>query len=592
MRLAVAAFAVFAALLTAAVVYLGFYGFGAFIIYLAAVLCTCLAVSDGTISLRLCLPARRTWRAVLPIAALIAFQFALALYAGTFLNHFHFDEFVSAYASYQLPDITQIQWFIGYPPPTDWVTSFPSLFFVLQKPFLMLLGPTVEAVRISVWPYLAFSLVYLYLFAREFSPRPAFAAAAALCAIAFAPSLYIDTMGVMFHGSTLFLLASAYHVVRLVRTERRIQAILTGLFCALAYLTYTASYITLPVLLVFITYECLVQRSTRPFRLCLPALAVYLVVMLPFVEYALLKSNYFVERVGQINLLNGSSVIDPALSQQGRELSVIWDQVVPNLKLLVEPGGGAGRYAFGRLAFFDTAGLALFALGLLYGVLRVLRGEARAFVLVVVALGAAFVFGLVLTVPVGGFHHVTLILPFVGLVIALGLLCLFEVTQALLRRPTLARPVGTTLAALALVAFSLLNLAKANDMLLSDSSSDSLYIYRYFEENVPPSVPIAIAYAPSYHLGRELFFRTGGRRFVSGYPADILAGPSLSVIILAYQDAQTIEAVRSRYPEAVFIDRVDGVWLQDHFIVITGGIDNGPPPQVGAKRPGVQLTAD
>ena len=63
--------------------------------------------------------------------------------------------------------LLQIQWFVGYPEKGTWVSQFPILFHALQKPFFMLLGPTVDAVRISTWPYLALTVVYLYLLARE-----------------------------------------------------------------------------------------------------------------------------------------------------------------------------------------------------------------------------------------------------------------------------------------------------------------------------------------------------------------------------------------------------------------------------------------
>ena len=435
MRLVALSLALLAALVTAGVVYLGSDGLGALAAHLLSVTCIILTLSGRPIGLPRPRLDGRAVLASLPILLLVALQLALARYFGSFpLQHFHQDEFETAYASYSLPSLAQIQWFAGYPDPGLWVASFPSPFFVLQKPFFMLLGPTVDAVRISVWPYLALTIVYLYLLAREVSPLPAFPIAACLAAMLFAPSLYIDSLGVHFHGATLFLVASLYYVVRLLKTARRGHAIAAGVCLGFAYLGYPASYITLPLVLGFVAFEALLLRSTRPLRLIWPALVVWAFVLLPFVVYAFTKQNYFFQRVDQINAIGGSEFADPAMARVGAAAFLL-GQLWLNLQSLVEPGIVIPGYSFGRQALFEWSGAVLFALGLVYGGLRVLRGGPRVLVLVAAALASAFLSGMVLMPPTGAFHRITLVFPLVGLVVALGLLAVYEASGALLGAP-------------------------------------------------------------------------------------------------------------------------------------------------------------
>ena len=48
-----------------------------------------------------------------------------------------------------------------------------------------------------------------------------------------------------------------------------------------------------------------------------------------------------------------------------------------------------------------------------------------------------------------------------------------------------------------------------------DQTHDSPYIAQFVEESVPRGEPVAIAFVFNYHLARELFFRSGGRAYVT-----------------------------------------------------------------------------
>src|SRR5262245_55042947 len=101
-------------------------------------------------------PRRRrpTGAALIPLAT-AALYLALASWVAGHPDHFHYDEFITAAGSRALPPLDRLDLFAAYPDPSAsyWVTRFPSLFFLLQKPLLLVGGVSIESVRWSVWPY-------------------------------------------------------------------------------------------------------------------------------------------------------------------------------------------------------------------------------------------------------------------------------------------------------------------------------------------------------------------------------------------------------------------------------------------------------
>ena len=538
------------------------------------------------------------WRRdALPVAGLIVLQLALVRYFGTaFPTHFHQDEFITAYASYQLPAIGQINWYAAYPPPGEWVARFPILFFALQKPFLMALGPTVDAMRISVWPYVALIVVYLYAFARLLSPGRTFAAVAAALAVVFAPSLYIWSLGVHFMSAALFFLAGLFHLIRLLRYGRTVDAALCGLFAGLAYLTYPSSYIALPLFVTILLVESLARRSADPLRLSVPALAVFAVVLLPFVVSALTQYDFLTQRVDQVSALSGTTL--PNLPPPG--LTGNWDtpvgRVLANLRALYIPGdGGIGGYGFGGLAFFSPIALLLFVLGLVAAVYRGARGVLvpllspaadvptapaadadsrlgdRMHLYVVGALLAAFLAGMVLTVPPGGLHRISVVYPLIGLTMAVGLYAPLD----FVRRVGWTRPRGIRVLrlglALVLVASLGLELTRAVAMMSDDQTNQSPLIDRYVKATVPPGGLVIVVAPTIYHLGRELFIRSGGQRRVVTEPlSQAIKSRDANLFVVLGPNDNTRWVILAEYPHARFVDTVDGHSLTQNLIVVPG----------------------
>src|SRR5262245_25911205 len=191
-------------------VYVGAAPTGPFVAYLLA-----LAAGGLALGTRPAIRPPRPTRDLLLIGVLAAAQLVSIVAFTRQPFHFHYDEFITAYASWELPRIDRIDWFRGYPGADYWQAHFPIIWFALQKPFLIALGPSVDAIRISTWPYHVAIVAYLYWLARALLADRTMAVVATAAFVVLAPSAYLAGLGVYFGGSTLALLAALYHEHRL-----------------------------------------------------------------------------------------------------------------------------------------------------------------------------------------------------------------------------------------------------------------------------------------------------------------------------------------------------------------------------------------
>ena len=305
--------------------------------------------------------------------------------------------------------------------------------------------------------------------------------------------------------------------------------------------------------------------------------------------------DYFLQRVGQVSSLSGS-----AISQQPPSgLVVGWDTplglLLANLRALYVPGaGGIGGYAFGGLSFFSPLALALFVLGLATALYRGARGlllqylspaagrpsEAaasaasvrdRAYLYVVGALVAAFVSGMVLTVPPGALHRISVVYPLIGLTMAVGLYVPLDLARRVGWKHAL--PVRAVRVALALVVVASLGLEldRAYRMASHDQTHESPIVDRYVESAVPPGGLVVVVAFPQYHLARELFIRSGGqRRFETRSLPSVIDGTSADALVVLGPTENGIQAIQAAYPDARLIRSVDGHELTQHLIVVPG----------------------
>lgn len=528
-------------------------------------------------------PRRAVRHDALVLIPIILVQLGLVAYFAGFPDHFHQDEFVEAYTSYQLPSITRIDWFAGYPAKGTWVCQFPILFFALQKPFLMLLGPTVESIRVSVWPYLALTTLYLYLIARELAFDRRLGLAAAGSFVLFAPSLYLSSLGVQFHGSTLFLLAALYHSSRTVRTGSRLQAVLTGAFAAGCYLSYSASYVALPILLVCLAAECLVRWSLRPARRLLPALPAFSAILLPFGVYAATRDDYFVQRLDQVNLVSGSW----SAAKRGKPVwPLLQKQLTINLQALYRDHvGGVTGYTFGHHALFDHLGIALLLVGGVAALYLAMTRRRAGFLYPFIVLGAIFA-GMTLTVPAGAIHRAAIAFPFVGLLVGLGIVALARLAALPLDRAP-ARRITPVVAAGLLLAFAVVNLQRAPSM-MSDQTHPSPLIAALVEANVPSGGTVLIAAPSDYHLQRELFFRTDARfQFLTESLREIEQQRKASLVVLLNPSRAALQGLPKAFDGGTTVFTVNGKPLSGHVLFFPAPVGNGHTDDAPRRlRPG------
>jgi 4-amino-4-deoxy-L-arabinose transferase-like glycosyltransferase len=506
-------------------------------------------------------------RDALVVGGLVVAYLAAAAWFAGYPGHFHYDEVITAYASATLPPPTQLDPFAGFPAVGQWVCQFPIVFFALQWPFMAALGPSLEAIRVSVWPYLALSAVYLYALSGRYVRTRSMRAIAVVAFAFLAPNLYLASLGVHFHSSVLFMLACLYHYERAAEMGSRPHAALAGLWLGLSFLTYTASFLALPALVAFVALGFAFRRGPS-FGVLARIAAGFAVVMLPWAVYAYTWKDYFVERPDQVGGALKSAATNGTLDERaGKVGELLWGWLSTNARAVYEPGlGGVTDYDFGHRAMLDPFTLALLGFGTLVAVYRVVRtrDDSPLRPLVVVVLG--FVLGMVLTQPAGAFHRTIVVFPFVGLLVAMGLEPFGELLGRWQERARPALPlVGTA-------AFVVVNWLAVDRMIQLDGPKPSVAIAHYLLGHAAQGAHVTISADPVFHLQRELYFRTGDRfAFRTGWFPDVAPTLGDGPVVVYAPQADQIAQLRERFPDWTFVSYVDGMELDKYLIVMPPG---------------------
>jgi hypothetical protein len=512
---------------------------------------------------------RQPWieRADIPLlAAIMLVQFLGLLYMQTFTFHYVQDEFITGYTSYTLASLTEIEWFAGYPGPGEWIAGFPILYYALQWPFIELLGLSLETIRISTWPYHLLTAALVYLIGKEFFRCRPWAVVASLTYILLAPNLYMAGYGMHNISSTFFFVAAVYASIRMIRDDSRSWVVVCGVFATMAYLTYTSSYLTLPIILVLAGLFALFKRTWQPLLRFGQVLLIVAVGLSPFLTYALTEHNYFTQRGDQVNAISAIWGSDEVERPSSELVAHVWR----NIQSLYSPGiGGVTDYWFGHQSLFDWFTLILLVAGLGIASVRGIQRRDPLHLTAVIGVLSTFVLGMLLTLPAGGFHRTTLAFPFVAMLIALTLRTAIESVPWpwLTKRPRLQ--ISTT--ALLLGAFILLNVSTLQSMARHDEQisglTDSVPISQYFEHSVHDNQTVIISAFPNYHLERELIVRSGDRYDVHIKPfneAIDLAGDTIVVLFRPQQDQP--HRLEARHGSGEFIDEWNGYQLRRHLI--------------------------
>lgn len=470
---------------------------------------------------------------------------------GTFPTHYHQDEFITAFTSFSLP-LPDVNWFGTYPPV--WVARFPIVFHLLQWPFFRLFGPSVDTIRMSVYPYVVACVVYLFVFAKTVFGRRAAVIAGFMYAF-FAPHLYLTSMGLHFVSSTAFYMAAITHATLLKTTGLRRHAVLFGLAAALCLLTYTSSYAIVPSATLLLVALFLRRRTGSAVGLGI-GLCVALVVFSPFLSFAATKSNFLTERVAQVNLFNGTW---KTKERQEPINTVLTDQLTQSVKAIFPPGmGGAGGYNFGGGSLLSPVAAVLFAAGLLTLCIWTIRAKSYGMIALLVGAGMPVVFGLVLTIHPPPLHRISVAFPLLALISALPVDVLTR------KMPRMVRPF---IVSVAIVIAAVAGLSHTSTMIGADSAiynQNSRLVADIIRTERPEGTPVTIAAYDSFYLGQELTFRLGPTYPIRTTTFENIIGTYDGGYMVVWNlDEAKTAMILAQYPDQRIVTSVDDLGLGD-----------------------------
>lgn len=336
------------------------------------------------------------------------------------LNRIHQDDLLTGYFSTHY-DLVKDNFFAPVPKVRkDWVSQFPSLYFVLQKIFFLVFGESLLSVKLSVLPYVLVTSWMLYLIAKKVEGKR-LGLISVLIYSFFAPALYLETLGLHFMASTAFFAAFFYFLIR-SRNGGFIFSAVAGLVVGVCYLFYSSSYFALPFGLIVWLIWIMRDRNRKIFKKFILFLFSFTLVLGPFAVWAIRFDNYFVQRTKQVSLLDGewSGVKDEIQSGKISQWQAAKRNLVLDIKSIYTSRiGGSGGYDFGHLALLDRISLLFLLLGLMRAVYLVVIWRKYhwigIFLVILVSFGA-----MAFSMPPPGFHRFSLAFPFLVLVMAGG----------------------------------------------------------------------------------------------------------------------------------------------------------------------------
>lgn len=501
------------------------------------------------------------------ISILITSYLSLLYYFSSFKFHYQEDEFITAYISFFLPPLNKIDWFSVVPNKQDWLTQFPVFYFFIQKIFFKVLGPSLETIRISTWPYHIITVLYLYLIGKIYFVKKGLQQfLPPLMYIGLAPNLYLSSLGLHFISSVAFFTASFYYFLLIIKRGRILYTILCGVFMGLSYLTYSSSYIVLPLLTCFILFESVIKRTLKYIKLFGVSLIISLLIIFPFIVYAITEDNFFIQRVNQVNLSNSTE------TQQQLKSGISFFLVITNAtqinfkSLFIKDIGGINEYYFGHQALFNPLTFILLIIGAICCILIFLKKVKQntihlypPFIFL-----TAFSLGMVLTVPTGAFHRIYISFPFIALIIAIGIdLVLKKIKYHLVFTLGLILLFGTS------------NLISVQKMIKEDQNisilTDSVYLESVIKENAKKESRVFVSAYPAYHIGKELVFRTENLYKIKTdyFPTIFPLLRNSDFLVLHYPEKSQVEQLYNKFPNGILISKIGEYNLKYHNIFLT-----------------------
>jgi len=501
------------------------------------------------------LPQIQWYKEIRILLPLLCVTILTLFYFSSFPVHYHQDEFITAYTSWTLPATGKLDWFAVY--PEVWVSRFPVIFHILQKPWFLVFGPTVTAVRISVLPYALGIVICLYVLSRMVGSR-IFAILSCLCFIFFAPHLYLESMGLHFISSSFFFLTSIVTCVIFLNTRDERYLFTCAIGSVLAYLTYTSSYVTLPIIICLFIATVLKRKDATLLRSYLKYFILFMALMLPFLVYAMRVNNFFLERINQVSVFWGTWSNSAKMHEN--VLSTVFQQTITALKSLILPYvGGIGGYHFGGLALLDPITAIGFCIGIVGLFVNALIKHNIISFSILLAFLLPFIIGFILTTHPPPFHRISLLYPLMAIITAYG----FWQIASIFKNKRKYLIIG-----ILLCAFIFLNWIRTTEMIRIDENmypQNSRAIGEYLVKHFPAHTEISIAAYPSFYLPQELLFRTNNRFIIHTDTTEKIL-PDYNgnrPLILLTPSPQTITFLKQQFPSGRLYTSLGNVSLGD-----------------------------
>lgn len=400
-------------------------------------------------------------------------------------DRIHGDDLLTATFSQNYHPLTT-NFFSGIPEGTEWVAKFPTPYFLFQKIFLRITGASVLTVKLSVIPYIAVVSVMTYLIGSLLLGSVAGAVAVFIYAF-MAISIYHETLGLHFISSTAIYMVFFYTILRAQKDAKTFWYAASGITCGLCYLSYTSSYIALPVLGLAILGN---RITKKPYSKWLAwAVIGATITLAPYVVYAVTRDNYFGGRINQVSLLTGSwSAFRPNAFSPVEIGTILGNNISVSLSSFIENGiGGHGGYTFNKQAFFHKTGFILFLAGLLYALAK---KRNISMLLAMLTVFLTYITGVVLTIPPPAYHRLTLAFPFIAVISA-----------APFSLVSISRKQSVAVALLILAVYAGTNIRYTQTAITPEALIEDAAIIKYINTEYP-NRHIHVAAFPSFALGK------------------------------------------------------------------------------------------
>lgn len=420
------------------------------------------------------------------------------------IDRVHGDDLISAYLS-ATEDFAHINLFSGIPQEaSQWISKFPTTYFILQKLFFSLTGADLFTVKLSVLPYVLVISITLYLIVSDMLDKKSAVIAVVLYSF-YSPALYLETLGLHFVSSTAVFMIFFYVLLKYFKNSTNGSALALGVLAGLNCLFYLTSYIAYPLLMALFFVGFLKIKGRKMLLHLLLATIGFAIVTGPYLVYAIRYENYFFSRINQVSFFTGYWSNLPSKIQDGQTLGRIsGNMLITAIRSLYQDNlGGHGGYNFGFMAFFNRTSLILFCAGVLAAVYLSFKKRRLLLVLAVVILSF---FTMILSIPPPAYHRMSLAFPFITIIFTVP----FYLFMHFPRVPTLLK-FFCVLAVLTV--FVVQNERYFLKSVESELHNQNLQLARYINQNFPYR-HIKVASFPGYNFDKYYYF-SPNKRFMS-----------------------------------------------------------------------------